>query len=120
MNSVIWHVNARTNIKDSAASFVERTLMIHSIAMRSCVSSAIRLVTLQVSVQRRMSQNAFYAIKSVTLNRAVSKFGKAPRNLVPKAGIQIEVNTTSTSGVSNAERLVTSNALERRRVRKDI
>ena len=120
MNSVIWHVNARTNIKDSAASFVERTLMIHSIAMRSCVSSAIRLVTLQVSVQRRMSQNAFYAIKSVTLIRAVSKFGKALRNLVSKAGIQIEVNTTSTSGVSNAERLVTSNALERRRVRKDI
>ena len=120
MNSVIWHVSARTSIKDSAASFVERTLMIHSIATRSCVSSAIRLVTLQVSVQRRMSQNVFYAIKSATLNHAVSKFGKTPKNLVAKAGIQIEVSTTSTSGVSNAERLVTSNALERRRARKDI
>ena len=113
-------MSARTNIKDSAAFFVERTLMTHSIATRSYVSNAIRLVTSQVSVQRRTSQNVFYAIKSATLNRVVSKFGKTHKNLAAKAGIQIEVSTTSTSGVLNAGRLVTSNALERRRVRKGI
>ena len=94
--------------------------MTHSIATRSYVSSVTRQVILQVSAQRRTSQNAFYAIKSATLSRAVLKFGKIPKNKATRVGIQIEISMTSLSGVLNAERVVTSNALGRRRVRKSI
>ena len=106
------------NTKDSAVSFVVKILMTRSIAMRSYVSSVIKLATSRVNAQKRMFRSASYAIKWATLSYDVSRFGTTHKSKVKRVGIQTKISTTNSRGASNVERLVTSNARRRAGVKK--
>ena len=117
-NSGTWHASVLTNTKDSAVYFVVKTLMTHSIATKSYVSSAIKPVTLRVSVRKRMFRSASYAIKQATLSYAASRFGTTRKSKVKRVGIQTKISMTSSRDASNVERVATSNVQRRAGVKK--